>query len=311
MRAIAIAALVALGIPGGLGACGARRSAPTDPVTYALFRDLERDVTVQSATGWSADRIEVEAMLPGALDSVCRVDPLARTSLRAWVDSEQRTLGGPVEEAYRARGHKLSKVDDLLVVTRVSMLLARAEQASGDCPFWVERDDHFRGRQISEHTWQLVLSTGGQGIAIAQDRHTDFSAGGSGRVLLGRTFAGGDGLYVGAELGGSAAFPKDASGMRSHLVIGADLVAPLVYRHTFLNTFYEGEAGWVGRATESDWAHVDQGVHVGFAFGGRALRKRFLFPGATLGIAWEHTFVDGPDITTIKIGARVSFDIDL
>ena len=92
-------------------------------------------------------------------------------------------------------------------------------------------------------------------------------------------FANGDGLYFGAEVGGSAQFPKDAMGMRTSLELGADVLAPLVYRHTLLNTYLEAEAGWLGHATENDWSDIDNGVHVGFAFGGRALRQRFLFPG--------------------------------
>ena len=32
---------------------------------------------------------------------------------------------------------------------------------------------------------------------------------------------------------------------------------------------------------------------------------------AALGVSWEHTFLDGEDLTTIKFGARVAFDLDL
>ena len=49
----------------------------------------------------------------------------------------------------------------------------------------------------------------------------------------------------------------------------------------------------------------------GVAFGARALRTRFLFPGAAYGFSWERTFSDGPDRMTLKVGARVAFDLDL
>jgi hypothetical protein len=50
---------------------------------------------------------------------------------------------------------------------------------------------------------------------------------------------------------------------------------------------------------------------MGFAFGGRALRQRFLFPGAVLAIAWERLIVPGDDLIKVKVGARVQFDWDL
>src|SRR6185503_14746251 len=121
----------------------------------------------------------------------------------------------------------------------------------------------------------------------------------------------GHGIYAGIEAGGSAAFPKDDTGERSGLVIGADVVAPVVYRRTLTNAYVELEAGWLGRATEQDWGAIEHGVHAGVALGARALRTRFLFPGVAFGVSWERTFVDGDDVTLLKVGARVAFDLDL
>lgn len=297
-------------IVAALAAC-ARTPAPREPTPEALFRDLERIVTVNAATGWGVDRIEIEGMLKSTLDSVCRTDLLARRQLRDWIDGELQRLGAPVEMAYRARGKKLSKIEDLLVVTRVSKLLARAEEVASECPFWIEPQDAFRGRQISNGRWQVSFGGGGKGIVVRQGDRQDFNAGGAGRFLFGRTFASGNALYAGLEFGASAAFPKDETGERTALVIGADIVAPLVYRYTLRNTYFEVEAGWLGHTTEDDWDEFDHGVHVGFAFGGRALRTRFLFPGAALGVSYERTFVDGDDVKTLKVGARVAFDLDL
>lgn len=293
-----------------LAACS-RTPAPKDPTERALFRDLERQVTVAAATGWGVDKLEIDAMLESALDSVCRVDVLGRRGLREWLDNEIARLGGPVDVAWRQRGKKLSKVSDLLVLHRVHLLLDRADQMSLDCPFWLEPQLPFRGRQISENRWQLVLGGGGTASALQQGDQQDISAGGSGRLLIGRMFRDGDGVYIGADLGGSAQFPKDAMGERTSLELGIDILAPLVYRHTLLNTFWEVEAGWLGHATERDWSDFDPGVHIGFAFGGRALRQRFVFPGAALAIAYERLFMPGEDLTMLKVGARVQFDWDL
>jgi hypothetical protein len=293
-----------------LAAC-APRPAPRDPTTRALFRDLERHVTVAATTGWSADRIEIERMAPGALDSVCRVDPLARRSLAAWLEAEIARRGGPVEKAWRERGKDLAAVEDLLVLTRVRRLLARAEELAGDCPFWLEPEEPFRGRQITEDRYVLTLGGGGKGIAVRQGDRVDLSAGGAGRLLVGRAFAGGDAVLVGAELGASASFPKDATGERGGLVIGADLVVPVVYRRTLTNAYLELEAGWLGRSTERDFGAIEHGVHLGAAFGARALRTRFFFPGAAFGFSWERTFQAGDDVTLLKVGARVAFDLHL
>ena len=293
-----------------LAACG-RLPAPRDPDTRALFRDLERHVTVAATTGWGVDRLEIEAMLDGALDSACRTDPLARRSLRAWLEAELARRGGPVDQAWRARGKDLSRVEDLLVLTRVKLLLARTEELAGDCPFWLEPEHPFRGRQIVERGFLLAFGGGGKGIAIARGDRVDLSFGGAGRLLFGRAFSGGHALLVGGEIGASAAFPKDAAGERTSLVIGADLVAPIIYRRTITNTYVEVEAGWLGRTSEQDWAAFDHGIHVGAAFGARALRTRFVFPGAALGVSWERTFQGGEDVTLLKVGARVTFELDL
>jgi len=301
MRAVVVALAVA--------ACS-RTPAPKDPTERALFRDLERIVTVNAATGWGVDKLEIEKVIGPGMSSVCRVDVLGRRGLTEWLDSEIARKGGPVDKAWRERGKKLSKVDDLLVLHRVRLLLKRADELSMDCPFWIEPENPFTGRQISEHTWQLSLGGGGKASAIRQGDRRDLSAGGAGRVLLGRTFADGNGLYAGAELNVAASFPKDDMDQRTALQIGIDLVTPLVYRYTLLNTYFEWEAGWVGHSTEADWGDFDHGIHVGFAFGGRALRQRFLFPGAAIGIAYERLFLDGDDLRTIKLGGRVMFDLD-
>ena len=123
--------------------------------------------------------------------------------------------------------------------------------------------------------------------------------------------AGGDAIYAGVELGASAAFPRDATGERSALVIGADLVAPIVYRRSGANAYLEVEAGWLGHATERDWGELDQGFHVGLAVGARALRTRFLFPGAAIGVSYERLILAGDDQSALKVGARVAFDLDL
>ena len=293
-----------------IAGCGPRPG-PRDPTTRTLFRDLERHVTVAATTGWGSDKLEIEGMLESTLDSVCRVDPLARRSLAGWLQSEISRLGGPVEKAWRERGKDLSNVEDLLVLTRVKLLLARAEEVAGDCPFWIEPTYPFRGRQVSEERFVLAFGGGGKGTIVRQGDRVDLNAGGAGRLLFGRSFSDGHALFLGAELGASASFPKSETGERGALVIGADVVAPVVYRRTLTNSYFELEAGWLGRSSEEDFSAFDHGIHIGAAFGARALRTRIVFPGAAFGISWERTFQAGDDVTLLKLGARVAFDLDL
>jgi len=273
-----------------------------------LFRDLERQVSVTATTGWGPDRQEIEEIVKASLDSVCRVDPLARRELKKWLDYQMRIRGGSVEDAWRANGKDLSRVEDFLALTRIHKLYLRAEELTGDCPFWLEPEHPFRGRQVSASKWLVTFGGGGKAIVVQTKERNDLSFGGAARLLVGRTTQDGHAVSVGLEFGASAAFPKNATGERSALVLGIDLVTPIVFRYTLTNTYLEAAGGYLARVNESDWGAIDHGVHVGVAFGGRALRQRFVFPGAAFGISYERTF--GDDVTLIKVGGRVNFDLD-
>ena len=306
-RPALIAALVAALL---LPAC-ARRVPPTAPAA-ALYRDLERLVAVAEATGWKIDRLEVEALLPAVLDSACRVRPEVRAAVLAWLDREIAAAGGPVEKAYQERGRELSRVKRLLQLTRARMLLrAASEAAAADCPFWLEPSDGFAGRQISDDRWQLSGGGGGKLIVAGQAGETDLRFGGSGRLLVGRTFGSRSGLYTGLDLGGSGSFPRTEEGERGALVLGIDGVIPLVYRHTLVNSYLEVEAGWLGTVTEEEGSELEQGIHLGVAVGARASRARWVFPGGAVGLSWERTLTGGPPLTTIKVGFRAVLDLDL
>jgi len=303
-----VVATSAVAIVVATSGCFAHSPAPKSSDARLLYRDLERQVTVTSATGWGADKLEIDELLKATLDSVCRVHPLARRELARWLDGELR-LRGDVKTAWRANGKDLSRVEELLTMTRVQKLLARAEEQSIECPFWLEPESPFRGRQVSEHRWSILFSGGGKGIAVHTRERDDISFGGAARLLFGRSFEDANAIYAGLELGASAQFPKNAMGERTSLRLGVDLVTPIVYRATMTNTYVEGEIGYLGRANESDWSRFDNGIHVGMSFGGRALRQRFVFPGAAFTVSFERTFDD--DVTLIKVGGRVTFDLDL
>lgn len=292
---------------------GCARHVPPGASTAALYRDLERLVMVEDTAGWEIDRLEVEGLLASALGSVCRVHPVERRALLEWLDVEIARHGGPVEAAWQRAGKRMSRIQTLVRLTRIRKVLAHADQhADADCPFWIEPTDHFAGRQISDDRWTLSGGGGGKAIGVVQGDRADLEFGGAGRLLLGYTFGSRSGLYAGLEIGASASFPKDeATGTRGQLVVAVDVVTPIVYRHTFINSYLEVEAGWLGHTTEEAPEQIDPGMHVGVAFGGRATRTRFFFPGAAFGINYDRTFAgDGADLHMVKIGLRVAFDVD-
>jgi hypothetical protein len=300
-RAIIIASLALLA-----SGCAAR-TLPPQKIENRLYRDLERLVTLSESAGWQIDRVELDGMLEAALLSACRVDTATTSKLLDWLDLRVAELGGPVEDAYDARGRDLDEVEELLEVSRIRMLLRHAlNHRSEDCPFFVDVEDDFRGEQIFDDRFLLFLGTGGKGMFVSDDGRYDISFGGAGRLLFGRGFGSRFVLYIGAEAGAVASFPRDANGGRSNLVLGLDGVVPLVVRYRLVNTYLEAEFGWYGHITE-DEKRLENGYHVGLAFGGQTSKQLWFFPGAGFAASYERA----GDLQTVKVGFRVSAELGL
>lgn len=288
---------------------GCRQTLPKDGATSALYRDLQRLVALSTVVGWEIDRVEYRDLLSDSLMSVCRVPVDKRVALATWLDARIKQLGGPVEKAYQNRGRDLSKVAALLELTRVRGLLkTAASSATTDCPFWLRPDKNFRGQQLTDNRWLITLSGGGKAIGVLRGKSPALSGGGAGRLLFGRAFGSRWTFLVGGEVGGSGELPRD-EGDEQGVVLSVDFVAPLVVRYRFVNTYVELEGGYLYRLTEGSEGSASGG-HIGIAFGGRAARRRWLFPGAVFGITLERTFPkSGVGITMVKIGFRAVLDL--
>jgi hypothetical protein len=310
-------ALVALVAAAWLaGSAGCTRPLPSHPSTASLYRDMERLVTVREASGWEVDRLEIDQILSATLMSACQVEPALRLALRDWVEQRITELGGPVELAHQRRDSPgaAEDYDELLTMTRIHTLLDRTiAVAEEDCPFWLQPQAVFHGRQISDGRWQVSLSGGGRANLVLSKGRTDLEFGGASRALIGRVFDNSLGLYTGLEIGGGASVPKNDEGMRASLILGVDVVAPVMARYYWVNTFADFEIGYMGHATEEDWGDIDHGVHVGVYVAGRAMRVRWFFPGGGFGASYERTFPTGGDepLHLIKVGFRGSLDFDL
>jgi hypothetical protein len=293
---------------------GCATNYPPEPNASALYRDLERLVTVAETAGWDIDRLEVDSMLQDALASVCRVGTSTTAELIAWLDAEIDRLGGPVEKAYVERGRDLTEVEELLELTRIRMLLREGERhRAGDCPFWIDVEPEFIGQQILDDRWLVYFATSGRALFVRDDGQSDLNAGGGGRLLFGRGIGPHLSIYSGLELGAVASFPREPDGSRGKVVIGLDGAVPLVVRYRMVNTFLEAEAGWFGHVTEVE-PSVEQGIHVGVAFGGQATKQILAFPGAAIAVVYERTFPradQGLGLEALRVEVRFSAEADL
>jgi len=302
-------------VVGAVAACilisGCRQTLPKNPVSSSLYRDLQRMVDLNNVVGWEIDKVEFRELQSDALMSVCRVPVDKRTDLMTWLDKRIVKLGGPVEVAYERRGRKLSKVRALLELTRIKGLLAASmESAKKNCPFWIRPNNKFRGRQLTDNRWLLSLGGGGKAIGVLRDEKPALSGGGAGRLLFGRALGTRWTILAGGELGGSGELPRDES-TQDGVVLSLDLVTPLVVRYRFVNTYMELEGGYLYRLTDANEGNASGG-HIGIAIGGRASRRRIVFPGAVFGIAVERMYPKiGKGITMIKVGFRAVLDLPL
>jgi len=258
---------------------------PNPAAVRALREDLERLIEVQVSGSWRIDRYEIDDMMPSALMSVCRSLPRARYQLLAELDANVHELGGPLEVAYAKNGKDLSKLSDLLFVTRVRDLLAEAiRRAPNECPVYIEPDSNFRGWQSDNGRVSLNLETGG----LIQFRRTEsrwtYGGGGVGRLLISRGF-GNVSILVGPEFAGGAMLKPGAESF----VINYFPAIPLVLRVYDKSWHYDFETAAVSWF-QADDTRFSWGVRAGFTVGVQSRRTRGVIPWAGLTFAYEHYF---------------------
>ncbi len=280
----------ALAILASLASAGCFTRAPGGggPV-YALHVDLSKIVATRSRAGWEVDAKEVEEGATKALTAVCQTTEVTRADLLAWLDQAILEAGGPVEEAYVLRGRKRRKIRELLELTRMRMVLARAmERAATDCPFWLEPDERFAG--VHGDASRLVLmfeSNGSVFLLPAPDGTTTFGGGGSGRLLAGWGFGQYFTLILGAELGGAGTFPADPTGMGERTLVPRFFgVVPLIGRFHYYTFSLDLEVGAGWQLSEADFV-PRPGFRAAFAIGASVLRVAGILPYGTLGLVAE------------------------
>lgn len=259
---------------------------PPSPVS-ALTRDVARIIDTQEQLGWFIDELELEAALPDALMSACRVTAATRQGALRWLDARVEALGGDPGAAWQARGEDLDAVAELLLYHRTRALLRRADDWArrGRCPFWLKPQADFKGQQAAAGRVFFAAETGGR--AYAQWGREGQGGGGELRLLLGKGQSaavttltgleiGGMGLFRGVTLGerlgapdiivtAAAPLTLRLHGLSRHLDLEA---APLVYVDQL-----EAKARWGGRVA----------VGVGLSY----LRLRWVLPTLTFALTFD------------------------
>jgi hypothetical protein len=297
---------------------------PQDSTHRALVRDVARVVDVRSRVGWFIDESELEAVLPYAMKAACQTTAASRTASLRWLDQEIDAQGGDVAAAWRERNQELDKVEELLLLTRTRLVLARADDwvRHGRCPFWLEPTARFRGVHTQGHRLILTLEGGGRATQELSLGAVKYGGGGSGRLIVAYGIAESWALGVGAEVGGSARFTNLQLGQQSDLpeLVGL-VVAPVVLRwHFGLTAHAEIEAGpmaYIDRGSADPTtgrveAHFDRGIHFGVAIGATYLRlQRGVIPKFAVSLTVDYVpGVDGqPGLTQIGVGARTGIDL--
>jgi hypothetical protein len=186
------------------------------------------------------------------------------------LSQEISARGGPVAEAWRKNGKDLGAVSELMLLSRTRALLEEAQRraAAGKCPFWIEPEEDFKGRQSFRHRFLVAGEGGGRfsvGIENTGTAHAviGLGAGGAGRILGGYGVSDDFTLLVGGEValggwfpGGSTSSPTTSSSKPARSVIkinspACSSSAPTARSALEPPRFAPSGASWPGRFSRS------------------------------------------------------------
>ncbi len=303
LRAGACAAAISLLVSGA-------RAEQLSPSAEALLADVERIVDAEETTGWFLDDQAYDDIRGTVLASVCRAPEYARKQA---LDELQRRRqeSGSARERFESAGRQMtSEVREALSIERQLVALTFAvERAGSDCPFWVEVEPNFVGRQTDRDRFTLSLESGGS----AQLRQTEGSwtlgGGGVARLLAGYGLGGRATLLGGIEFGGGAMLRPNTE--PTEFVINYFPAIPLVLRLRNLAWHYDFETAALA-LFQADNGSFSYGVRGAFGIGISALRTRAILPWAGATVAYEYYVPSGGRAAQhfIRGGLRVGFQWD-
>ncbi|MGB0591985.1 MAG: hypothetical protein ACPGU1_20070 [Myxococcota bacterium] len=269
-----------------------------------LVRDLRRVVTLSEKTGWGIDHYEYEAMLPSALESVCRTPAAGRLLAERILTEAADELGGDPAMRLVEPGVTLSDISELLSASRTAELLRQAIAEQERCPFWMKSRDDFRGLHSDEGRVSLHFEGGGAVIGRFLDGELTFGVGGGGRLAVGYGFAESWDVRGGLGFGGGALADETVSAENIEADFYIDV--PVIIRHT--GVLWRQELEVAGIVHGIPWKDPMQfGMRFGGLIGFGYLRVQEFMPWVGLGVYAEYSFArDGmPELWTLRAGVRV------
>lgn len=284
------------------------RAAAASDSSYAaesLLLDIERIVDAREDEGWVVDDQAFDEMREDLLHSICRTPPASRDL--ALVELErQRARFGDARALYTRAGRELtSDVKRALSAERRALSLRMGiVDASRSCPFWIEPEPDFRGRQIDRDRVSLHLESGGNAQLRVTQGLTTIGAGGLGRALLGYGFSGRFSLLGGIEFGGGAMLKPGVQ--PTEFVVNYFPALPVVFRIHDVAWHYDIEAAPVA-LFQADNSTLSFGTRVAGGFGIAVLRTRGFIPwaGGVLGYEYYFRRSERPAAHFLRGGFRV------
>jgi len=290
-----------------LSSAALARAQELSPAAESLLTDVARIVDAEESTGWFLDEEAQESIRGTMLASVCRAPISARQQALAELQRQSRELGSARDLFERDGRQMTSDVEEALFVERQLTALAFAlERADTDCPFWVDVEPDFTGRQSDRDRFTLSLESGGN----AQLRQTegDWTLGGGGlaRLLAGYGLGGRATVLAGIEFGGGAMLKPNTE--PTEFVINYFPAIPLVLRLRNLAWHYDFETAPVA-LFQADNGNFSFGARGAFGIGLSALRTRGFLPWAGATVAYEYYVPSGGRDAQhfIRGGLRVGF----
>src|SRR5690606_22124788 len=143
-----------------------------------------------------------------------------------------------------------AEVEAALTARRSWVALKRTLARGDECPFFVDVDPQFAGRQTERNKWTIHREGGGvaEGLRVG-DRYI-LGGGGTGRLLLGRGFEDSFSLLVGGEVGGGAELNRPSDSEQFTLKYTA--AAPIVARFHDVAWLYDVEVAPVALLEADD-----------------------------------------------------------
>lgn len=264
---------------------------PPAQAPRGLYVDLRKAVILQEQEEWVVDRLEVADALEGVMGSVCASSRETREDLRAWLDTRieasvgpgTASLTSPSRQLYERTGEMNGAIEDVRTLERVRRLLDAADDAAGDCPYWLEEDPRFAGREGDEGRFVILAeSLGGAALRVGGGT-VEIGGGGGGRLMLGYGFSRRLTIAVGGEVGASGTLPETDDGSRTFEAVAASAV-PVLFRITDVSRHFDVELTWRTLYPEGPARH---GLRFGLGYGLSTPRVARFMPYALLWVGYE------------------------